>query len=162
MMLLLLRVWVREEGVVFNKITTWSSAKTRNRYEIFYTQFFVPECLKNLLNILGSGSRIDNVKALNEGDHSFFLCFFRVFMGKNAFGFCLQTEILSFWYFVNFLMRRQKSPVQKGVIQPSFCTPGKIFAWSPSFNLSSTWPCVFYRVEISSFAEHSGTKFLLR
>ena len=92
----------------------------------------------------------------------FLWVFFRVFMGKNAFGFCLQTEILSFWYFVNFLMRRQKSPVQKGVIQPSFCTPGKIFAWSSSFDLSSTWPCVFYRVEISSFAEHSGTNFLLR
>ena len=42
----------------------------------FTTQFFVPECLKNLLNILGSGSRIDNVKALNEGDHSFFCVFF--------------------------------------------------------------------------------------
>ena len=162
MMLLLLRVWVWSGRPLEQDNNMIFALKQETAMRYFTHIFFVPECLKNLLNILGSGSRIDNVKALNEGDHSFFLCFFRVFMGKSAFGFCLQTEVLSFWYFVNFLMRRQKSPVQKGVIQPSFCTPGKIFAWSSSFNLSSTWPCVFYRVEISSFAEHSGTIFVLR
>jgi hypothetical protein len=98
----------------------------------------VTECLKNLLNISGSGSRIGNAKGLNEVTHSLFLCRIRVFVDKNAFGFCLQSEILTFLYFVNFFMRRQKSPVQKDVIQPSFCTPGKILACVASYNLPST------------------------
>ena len=72
-----------------------------------------------------------------------FLCRIRVFMCKNAFGFCLLTEILTFWYFLIFLMRRKKSFAKKGVIEPSFCTPGKIITCVSSFNLSSTWPCVF-------------------
>ena len=129
-------VWsvsVREEGVVLNNITIFSSSKTTNRYEIFYYTIFCARVFEKPTEYFGKRISHWQRQGIERRRSLVFLCFFRVFMGKNAFGFCLQTEILSFWYFVNFLMRRQKSPVQKGVIQPSFCTPGKIFACVPSY-----------------------------
>ena len=58
----------------------------------------MPECLKRLLNISGNGSHIGNAKTLNEDDHSFSLCMIRVFVDKNAFGFCLQTDCMVYCF----------------------------------------------------------------